>query len=217
MAEKKAKEGEAPAAEGKAKGGKKKIIIIALAVLLALGGGGGGYFFMMKKKKPAGDEEAEAEQVQEPVKKLAKPIFLALDPFTVNLAGEHNRFAQVAVTMDVASPETAEALRTIMPAVRDKVLRLVSSKTPAELLSVDGKEILASEIAEESAKLIGWEPPDDDDTPAKRKKASKGKDDSAQADDDEEGDAKKKKKKKKRRYSRPNPINEVHFAQFIVQ
>lgn len=216
MAEKKAKdakEADAPAAEGKGKGGKKKLIIILLALVLAAGGGGGAFYFM-KKKKPAGDEEAEAEQVEEAPKKHAKPIFLPLEPFTVNLSGEHNRFAQVAVTMDVATPETAEALRTIMPAVRDRVLRIVSSKTPADLLSADGKENLAAEIAEEAAKLIGWEPPDDDDTPSKRKKSAKAEEDDASEDAD--GKAKKK-KKKKRRYARPNPINEVHFAQFIVQ
>lgn len=219
----KAKEADA-APDAKAKGGKKKLIMIIAAALL-LGGGGGGYY-VVKSKQAAAEEGDEEHEVSRSKKKA--PIFLALDPFTVNLSGEHNRFAQVAVTLDVANPETSEALKAIMPAVRDKVLRIVSSKTPADLLSPDGKELLSMQLATDVAKLIGWEPPEEESPKKKVKldktgkgKASEKSEDEAEAEDEDEDKAKAKakaaRKAKAKKRAKPNPINEVHFSQFIVQ
>jgi flagellar protein FliL len=221
--DKKTKEGEAAASE-KPKAGKKKLIIIVVAVLL-LAGSAGGWFFM--KSRAADTEHADEGHAK---KEKKARVFLPMDPFTVNLAGENNRFAQVAIVYDVQNAETAELIKNIMPAVRDRVLRLISAKQSATLLSNNGKEILAQEIVEETAKLIGWEP--DEPKVTKKKVVAKSKDaDEESEDDDEAGDeaedakpkkssskaSSKKGKSKSRKIANPNPINEVHFAQFIIQ
>jgi flagellar protein FliL len=220
--DKKTKEGEAAAAE-KPKAGKKKLIIIVAAVLL-LAGSAGGWFFM--KSRAADAEHADEGHAK---KEKKARVFLPMDPFTVNLAGENNRFAQVAIVYDVQNAETAELIKNIMPAVRDRVLRLISAKQAATLLSNNGKEILAQEIVEETAKLIGWVR--DEPKVTKKKVVAKSKDADEESEDDEaddeEEDAKpkkssskssaKKSKSKSRKIANPNPINEVHFAQFIIQ
>ena len=67
------------AEEGKKKGGKGLLIGI-LAVVLA-GGGGAGWFFL----KPPHDPDAEKLALYKP---SPEPVFVTLEPFTVNLADE---------------------------------------------------------------------------------------------------------------------------------
>ncbi len=221
--DKKAKE--ADAATEAPKGGKKKLIII-IAVVLLLAGGAGGWFFL---KGRAVDPELAAEEHSK--KEKMTRLFLPMDPFTVNLSGENNRFAQVAIVYDVKNAETQEMIKSIMPAVRDRVLRLISAKQASTLLSNNGKEALAQEILEETAKLIGWQ--SEEVLTKKKKAAAKAKEeededtDDDAASDEEEDDGKskqasskpgaKKSKAKSKKLAKPNPINEVHFAQFIIQ
>ena len=215
-------------AEAKPKKGKKGLIIIIAAVLLLAGGGGAGWFFFLKPKPEA---SADAEEDHKPAahKEKAKvKTFANLDPFTVNLADEGGeRFIQVAVVLEVADAKVSSDLTAQMPAVRNAVLMLLSSKLAKELLTVPGKERLAEEIATAAGVQLGWEPPEDDEEEKPRKTKVKA---AAEAHGEEkaEGEAKdgakaaktetdKKPKKRKKRRADPNPIEAVHFAQFIVQ
>lgn len=135
----------APAAADDASGGKKKsklkLIIIAV-VVLAIGGGGAGYFLMGKKAKPAG------EHVEEESHESAKaPVFLVLDPFTVNLqqeAGE--QYLQIAMTVQVADDKQSEEIKVYLPQVRSRVLMVLSSKKASEINTPEGKKQLADDI-----------------------------------------------------------------------
>ena len=222
-------------AEAKPKKGKKGLIIIIAAVLLLAGGGGAGWFFFMK---PTPEASADAEDDHKPVAHKEKgkvKTFANLDPFTVNLADEGGeRFIQVAVVLEVADAKVSGDLTAQMPAVRNAVLMLLSSKLAKELLSVPGKEKLAEEIAIAAGVQLGWEPPeeDEDEKPRKGKakaaaeepseEKAKPEADAKDADGKEgaksaKADADKKPKKRKKRRSDPNPVEAVHFAQFIVQ
>jgi flagellar FliL protein len=212
-------------AEGSGKKGKKGLLIAILAVVL-LAGGGGAAFFMMKGKKDADPHAAEEAHRK---KEMHSKVFVNLEPFTVNLADEEDRFVQVAVVLEVLNNETAEEIKVLMPAVRNRVLLLLSSKYSKDLLSVKGKELLAKQIAESTARAIGWEP-----SAARPKSKPKAKakprseDDENAADDaektadaakeggdgEEDGDEAERKPAPK---PNPNPIAKVHFAQFIVQ
>lgn len=220
-------------AEAKPKKGKKGLIIIIAAVLLLAGGGGAGWFFFLKPKPEA---SADAEEDHKPAAHKEKgkvKTFANLDPFTVNLADEGGeRFIQVAVVLEVADAKVSSDLTAQMPAVRNAVLMLLSSKLAKELLTVPGKERLAEEIATAAGVQLGWEPPEDDEEEKPRKTKVKA---AAEAHGEEkaEGEAKdgdtkdgakaaktetdKKPKKRKKRRADPNPIEAVHFAQFIVQ
>lgn len=197
-------------AEAKPAGGKKRLIIILLAVVLLAGGGGAGWFFFMKPK-PDAEEEAPAAAPDK-----GKPkTFGTLDPFTVNLADEGgDRLVQVGVVLELADAKVAGELSNQMPAVRNAILLLLSSKYAKELLTRAGKEKLAEEIAVAAGSQLGWEPPDDEeDAPAP--KARKGAAKQEEAADASAEPAKKPRKKKRR--PPPNPVEAVHFSQFLVQ
>ncbi|WKB54502.1 flagellar basal body-associated FliL family protein [Eleftheria terrae] len=183
----------------------KKLIIGIVAALVLLLAGGGGALFMMKKGAHAeegAEEEAPAAEEHAPkaAHKSGPPVFLPLDPFTVNLADKDSeRYAQVGITLEVDSPEMAEQLKSYMPAIRNNVLMVLSHKTADELLDRAGKEKLAAEIMRESVRPMGIEIEDEDEDEA-AEEAPKPK--------------KKKKKKKKATY---NPVQQVLFSNFIIQ
>jgi flagellar FliL protein len=135
----------APAAADDATGGKKKsklkLIIIAL-VVLAIGGGAAGYFLLMKKAKPAsGHVEEESHE------KAKAPVFLVLDPFTVNLQQENgDQYLQVAMTVQVEDDKQSEEIKVYLPQVRSRVLMILSSKKASEINTPEGKKLLADDI-----------------------------------------------------------------------
>lgn len=189
-----------PAEESQAAPKKsKKLLIIILAVVL-LAGGGGGAFFFMKSKKAAAEHAAEEEEAPVAHGKKKAKIFVNLDPFTVNLADrDTDRFAQVTMVLEVGTNESGEELKSQMPAVRNSILLLLTAKTSAQLLTVAGKEELAAEVAEQTGVHLGWHPPD------------------AHGEEADEPDPKGKKPKRKAPKPKPNPVEAVHFAQFIIQ
>ena len=124
----------APAAQRK-KGGKLKLIIILL-VLLG-GGGAGAYWFMNHEQGPQ-----EAKLAPE-----KPPLFQVLDNFTVNLQVEEaSQFLQAGITLRVADNAAQDAIKARMPEVRNSILLLLSSRKPAEILTVEGKHKLAADI-----------------------------------------------------------------------
>lgn len=196
---------EAPAAP---KGKKKLIVIVAAAVLLL--GGGGGAALMLMKKKPAdaegGEETAQVEKAKPKPKAptrdpKAVPVFAPLDPFTVNLADrEVERYAQVAVTLELDDAKTEAQVKTYMPAIRNNILMVLAHKTSSQILDNDGKLKLAGEIQRASSRALGYdvEEPEEES-------------------DEEEADAKPKKKKRKKTVEVALPVIAVHFSNFIVQ
>lgn len=144
------------------KKGKAKLLIIAGVVTVLLVGGGGAAFTMMKA--PA-DEEASDEESgdasDKPAKKKkrangAAPVFVTLETFTVNMADTDNeRFAQVGVVLEVTEKKVDEMLKANMPAVRNAILLLLSSKTSKQVLSLEGKDQLATQIAAAVTQRIG--------------------------------------------------------------
>ena len=194
------------------KGSKKKLIIIIAAVLLLVLGGGGA--FMLMKTKPAegdenaGDSHAKSKAAQvEPVKHRPQydpkhpPVFLPLDPFTVNLADkESERYAQVGLTLEIVDAKTGEDIKLYMPAIRNNILMVLSQKTAAELTTREGKEKLARSILYAAVRPLGFDVEDEDD------------------EDEAAAETTPRKKKKKKKLPPSNlPVTAVHFSNFIVQ
>ncbi len=129
-------EAEAPAPPPK-KGFNWKLPVIALVVL---GSAGGGAWWYMNRSH---DETAKEVKVG-PAK---PPVFLPLDPFTVNLVLEESPlFMQVGISLKVADAAAVDALKLHMPEVRDRVLLLLSSQKASTLLTLEGKRNLANDI-----------------------------------------------------------------------
>ena len=207
----------AAAADAPPKKSKKKLIIIVAAVLL-LGSGGGGAFFYIKQKAAAAAAAAAEDGEEAPVAHAkakdthAKPTYVPLDAFVVNLADkETDRFAQIGITLQVDDSKVADDMKTYMPSLRNGILMILAHKSSEELLRRDGKEQLAVEVMRAAALALGIELDDDDANESQGKSAKK-----ASQDGDDEDTPKKSKKKKKKKPVH-NPITHVHFSNFIIQ
>jgi flagellar FliL protein len=199
----------AAAAEAPPPKGKKKLIIIIAAVAVLLLGGGGA-FVMMGKKKAAAEEEAEAEGGAKSAQKAAAhkanpgapPVFVPLEPFTVNLADrDAERYAQVAVTLEVDDPKLDAQIKLYMPAIRNNILLALADRKAAELMEREGKTKLAERIKRETSRALGFEVEEPDE----------------EATAEEDPPAKKPGKKKKKKAEPELPIRAVHFSNFIIQ
>ncbi|HEX8957157.1 MAG TPA: flagellar basal body-associated protein FliL [Burkholderiaceae bacterium] len=133
---------EAPAPK---KSKMKMIIIIAAAVVVVGAAAGGAFMFLHSGSNTPAGEAKKKEAKAEPVK---APVFVTLEPFTVNLQTENgtDQFLQVALTLQVPNAEQEEKVKNFMPQVRSRLLLLLSSKKASELTSVDGKKKLTDEI-----------------------------------------------------------------------
>lgn len=200
---------------------KKKLIMIVMAVAVLLGGGGAGAWFYISAKNAAalaaaedGEDSHQADAAPKHDKnKDKKPVFTTLETFTVNLKDPSGaRLAQIGIAFEVEDVSVDTTIKDHLPAVRNEILLLLSSKTIEELLSIEGKHALARKIRFVTARAIGIDvedeevadglAPDDADGHAEKP-----------AQKSEKAQAKKSKKKK----SPANPIKEVLFSTFLVQ
>jgi flagellar FliL protein len=131
---------EEEAAPAGAKSKKKTIIILAIVMLLLGGGGAAAWWLLAGKSK---DAHAQAKHV-EPAQ---PPVFLAMEPFTVNLQTETSeQFLQVAFTVQVHDEKQVDQMKLYMPQLRSRLLMLLSSKKASEISTVEGKKKLTDEI-----------------------------------------------------------------------
>ncbi|MDR4495559.1 MAG: flagellar basal body-associated protein FliL [Nitrospirales bacterium] len=143
MAEEKAEE------SSPAKGGSgKKMMILGLAGLLLLGGGGGAAWFFMggsheeERQAEGHDEHATANDHS------AQPgPVMELEPFLLNLADRDElRFLKVSIKLELDRPEETTDYQAKVPAIRDSLLVLLSSKESQLLRTVNGKRRIREEI-----------------------------------------------------------------------
>jgi flagellar FliL protein len=168
---------EAGADAPKKKGNKMLVIIIALLVVVILGGAAA--FFMMGGSHADEGEDGEdvvAEEDHDAAAKEAKkaklkkkkdaeakglpPVFVELDPFTVNLQPETavDQYLQVKATLRVDEQPAADNLKAYMPEIRHRVLMLLSGKKASELGSAEGREQLAEDIKHAVNAIVGEVP-----------------------------------------------------------
>ena len=156
------------AAEAPPKKSKKLLIIIIAAVLVLVLVGGGAAFFLLKKSDQGAEDEVAAEK--ESAKKKGKetiPVYIPMEPFTVNLVPETgDQYLQVTINVEAEDAAVAEKLKIHMPKLRNRIMLILSSKKPSELAPREGKEQLAEEIKESINGVIGG------GEPAKGKKAA---------------------------------------------
>jgi len=132
--------------EIKPKKSSKKLIVIILILLLVVGGGGGAAWYFLMQPHKTDEHKAEESKVEKP----KPPVFLTLETFTVNLQPDpETQYLQTDITLKVGSAETGELLKLHMPEVRNRLLLLLSSKKASDLLSLEGKKALSTEIIEQ--------------------------------------------------------------------
>lgn len=146
-----------------------KILVIAIAGVLVLGIGAGGYLVFASKSEPKAEGE-EASRHEEPAPshgggggsshgKDEKPkgaleqgfggqIF-GLDPFVVNLQDNSGtRYLKVTINLEITGNGTTEELEAQTAKVRDAVIVLLSSKSYADIGTVEGKYQMRDEVVE---------------------------------------------------------------------
>jgi flagellar FliL protein len=115
-----------------------------MGVLLLGGGGGAAWFFMGGKDEKSGTHEEQAKvdgAHEEP-----GPI-MELEPFLLNLADrEELRFLKVSIKLELDRPEEKTDFHNKVPAIRDALLVLLSSKESQILRTVNGKRRVREEI-----------------------------------------------------------------------
>jgi len=125
-------EDEAEEAPARPKSRARLMIVVAT---LLLGGGGAAAAWMHMKEDP-----------QEPVQvRKSPPAFVPLEIFTVNLA-DRDHYLQLGLTYEVAGGDAADRIKGQMPALRSRVLMLLSSKSVDDLATGDGKTRLSQEL-----------------------------------------------------------------------
>ena len=129
---------------------KKKLVVIAAIAAVVLAGGGAGAFFLMKK--PAESEKAAAEAPK--VKKV--PAYVPFDPLVVNLRDDGaEKMMQVSFSFEAADSKAGDAVKAHTPAIRNRLILLLTSKTSQDIAGHKNKEKLAAEILEEARQAMG--------------------------------------------------------------
>ena len=131
------------------KGGvNKKLMVILLMGLLAAGGGGA-FFFMTSEdheKKKTGQHAEQTTEEAEPDPEQIGPV-IDLDPFVLNLADHDQlRYLKVSIKLQLDRPEEQTDYKDKLPAIRDALLVLLTSKESRGLRTVDGKMLVRDEI-----------------------------------------------------------------------
>lgn len=116
---------------------KRYLMLVVVAAVL-----GGSAFAAWSYFKPAAHPDQAAHEAAKP------PVFIVVEPFTVNLtpgdAGD--QYLQIALTVQVADQAQVERIKLYMPQVRSRILMLLSSKKASEISSVEGKKKLSDDI-----------------------------------------------------------------------
>jgi flagellar FliL protein len=155
----------------------KKLLIIILAAVVLLSAIGGGAFMLLGKKKVAAEGEDATAKDEAPAHVAHEwpkfdpekpPVFLPLEPFTVNLQPENGeQFLQVVASLRVIDAHVGDKVKDYMPQIRHEILSLLSGKKPSEITSPEGREELADEMKEIINMIMGFETPP---VPKKKKK-----------------------------------------------
>ncbi len=146
------KENQEEQKEEKSSGGSNKlllVVIIVLLLLLLIIGGLVAYFLLSGNDNPE-DQPQEPKKIEKKhkVKEMTEigPIY-PLDQFIVNLVSNGaSRYLKCKIDLELDSPELQQEVDKKLPAIRDAIIQILSSKTVEEIQTAKGKEKLKEEI-----------------------------------------------------------------------
>jgi flagellar FliL protein len=117
--------------------GRSKLRIVLLLSLLGLAGTAGGAYYYLNK----------APTQTTAIVKVEDPIFIPLEPFTVNLQpGGRSRFLHVVVTLKMTDAKSQTQVAQYLPEVRSRVLSTLSNREAESLTTPEGKAGLSGDI-----------------------------------------------------------------------
>lgn len=128
-----------------------KLLIGLLVGVGLLAAGAAAYIFVGPRLTQAEAAKAVPE----------KPIFVTLEPLTVNLQGEgRGKFLHVGMALRVRSEPSKAQIVEFMPELRSRALMLLSNRSADSLVSPEDKAKLAEEIRVELNRPLNSELPE---------------------------------------------------------
>jgi len=128
----------------------KTVAIIVTIVALLVVGGGGAWFYFSSESSAAEDSSGKAIEAR------GESYYLALEPpFIVNFVYKDTlRYLQMTLSVMSHEPMILEQVTHHMPAIRHRLIMLISNKTFNELNGEDSKEALREEMLLEIRNII---------------------------------------------------------------
>jgi flagellar FliL protein len=160
MAEEKENQEQEEKEKEKSGGGNKLllIVIIVLLLLLLIIGGLVAYFLLSNNDDTQQPDQQKQEKVvkKKKVKDMTEvgPIY-PLDQFIVNLVSNNaDRYLKCKISFELDAPELQQEIDKKLPAVRDIIINILSSKTVEEIQTAKGKEKLKEEIRKKVNEIL---------------------------------------------------------------
>lgn len=122
-------------------GSRKLIWIMVVLVVLSISAAGiSAYLAWQARTESAAEDEVAVER--------RSPIFVEIDPFTINMETSKgaSRLLYIGMTFKVGNEETREIINDHMPQVRSRLLMQLSGEQVDELTSTEGKTQLAAKL-----------------------------------------------------------------------
>jgi flagellar FliL protein len=146
------------------------IVIIAVLVLIIIGGAAAAFLLMGDDEEIPATQQQIAPQVQETrtstrsrsnsdmmnSRKLSDiGILYPLDTFTVNLKSDQGRrYLKATISLELSGEELSLELDNKSPVIRDRIIRILSSKTLEEISSKKGKQKVSEQIVDTLNSMI---------------------------------------------------------------
>ena len=117
-----------------------RVVMFSLLALALTGTAAGAAYYYYTSKRSDGPPAT-------PVVVVEVPIFVALEPMTVNLQpGGRNRFLHVAVTLKMTDSKSQAQVAQYLPEVRSRVLTVLSNRAAESLGTTEERVLLSDEI-----------------------------------------------------------------------
>lgn len=112
------------------------LLLIVVVTLVVLASAGAAFYLTSQRKEAAPVAKAPAD-----------PIFIALEPMTVNLQPNgRSRFLHVAVTLKVPDAKSQGLVTQYLPEIRSRLLTALSNRAGDSLVTPEERTQLAADI-----------------------------------------------------------------------
>lgn len=140
----------------KKSGGKMMLIIIIVLILILLIGGGLAAFLLLSGGDEVAQQSPQPQSAQQsrPVGQRSENLIsigpmYPMDQFVVNLLSESgSRFLKTSLDIELDNEKLASEMDAKKSAIRDIIIRTLSSKTFEEVSTIKGKDKLKDQIVE---------------------------------------------------------------------
>lgn len=135
----------------KSSGGSNKLLwVMVVLLILSLTISAAALYMVFSQPDPATQAAAETEAAaeEEESEEPEAPVFLEIEPFTVNLADDEYgpRLLYAGITLKVAEEDDKAVLEQHLPEVRSRLITTMSGRRAEELTAAGGKEDLSNEV-----------------------------------------------------------------------